>query len=74
MITTIQIHKEVKDQLDRLKESKKESYEDVILKLIYETEKRKRYDKKLMIEGAKEMAEESLKIVKEWESTDLDWD
>lgn len=73
MITTIQIHEEVKKELENLKESNTESYEDVILGLIYEVEKKKRYDKKLMIEGCNVMAEDSLKTVKEWEPTELDW-
>lgn len=30
--------------------------------------------KKLFIEGCKEMAEESLRITKEWEPADLDWE
>ena len=35
----------------------------------------KRKQKELLIEGYKEMAEESLKITKKWEATDskLDW-
>ncbi len=74
MITTIQVHEEVKKELENLKESNKESYEDVILRLVYEAEKKKRYDKKLMIEGCKAMAKDSLKIVKEWEPTELGWD
>ena len=39
-------------------------------------EKNKREKKKLLIEGCIEMAEESLRITKEWEATDskLDWE
>ena len=40
---------------------------------IAEEQKRKR--RELLIEGCKEMAEESMRITKEWETTDaaLDW-
>ena len=39
-------------------------------------EKCRRGQEQLLIEGYKEMAEESLRITKEWESTDatLDWE
>lgn len=75
MITTIQLREEVKRALDRLKENR-ETYEEVIVKLVTEVEKNKRNQEELLIEGYKEMAEESLKMQKEWESTDstLDWE
>lgn len=74
MITTIQIRASVKDELDRLKTGK-ESYEEVILALMKTAEKCKREQEQLLIEGYKEMAEESLKINKEFEAIeeDLDW-
>ena len=76
MITSIQIHEKVKKELDSLKESSKETYEDVIVKMMKSIEKNKREQKKLLIEGCIEMAEESLRITKEWEATDskLDWE
>lgn len=76
MITTIQIHENIKNELEKFKISDKETYEDVIKNLIKEVEKNKRNNKELMIEGYKEMAEESLKITQEWETTDLslDWE
>ena len=75
MLTTIQIHKETKDQLESIKE-KNESFEDVIERLIEKNELEKRTDRKLMIKGCIEMAEESLRITKEWEPIDneLDWE
>ena len=75
MLTTIQIHKETKDQLESIKE-KNESFEDVIERLIEKNELEKRMNKKRMIEGCKEMAEEILRITKEWEPIDnkLDWE
>ena len=71
-ITTIQIRQNVKRELERLKEKPNESYEDVIVKLIDERGKRASEQEKLMIEGYEEMAEESLKIAKEWEGTLMD--
>jgi len=76
MITTIQIHKNIKNELDRLKETKNETYEDVILELMKIAEQKKRKQTELLIEGCKEMAKDSLRITKEWENTDrtLDWE
>jgi len=76
MITTIQIRDNVKNQLDRLKENHNESYEQTIIRLMQLVEEHKRRQKELLVESCKEMAEESLKITKEWESTDakLDWE
>ena len=75
MVTTIQLNENVKNALDRLK-SNKETYEEVILSLMNIAEKCKREQEQLLIEGYKEMAKESLRITKEWESTDatLDWE
>lgn len=74
MITTIQIRENVKNELDRLKTGK-ESYEEVILALMKIAEKCKRGQEQLLIEGYKEMAKESLKINKEFEfiEEDFDW-
>lgn len=74
MITSIQIHEEMKKELDSLKETNKESYEEVISRLIEHVEKQKRQHTRLLAEGYKEMAEESLKITKEWSSTEQGWD
>ena len=76
IITTIQIHENLKEDLNKLKENSKESYEEVILKLVSRIEKEKRQKRDIMIEGCKEMAEDSLRITKEWETTDSrsDWE
>ncbi len=66
MVTTIQLNENVKRALDRLK-SKKETYEEAIVKMMVQLEKQKRQQEKLMVEGCKEMAEENLKITKEFE-------
>ena len=71
MITTIQLNEDVKKALDRIK-SNKETYEQAIINLMDITDKYKREQEKLLIEGYKEMAEESLIIAKEWEGTLMD--
>lgn len=71
MVTTIQLNEDVKKSLDKLK-TNKETYEEIILKLMQIVEKQKREQEQLLIEGYKEMAEESLKIAKEWEGTLMD--
>ena len=67
MITTIQLNENVKNALDRMK-SNKETYEEVILNLMKIAEKCKREQEQLLIEGCKVMAEENLKITKEFEA------
>jgi len=66
MVTTIQLNEYVKKQLDFFK-TNKETYEEIILSLIKIAEKIKRKNKELLIEGCKAMAEENLKIAKEFE-------
>ena len=75
MVTTIQLNENVKKELDRMKNGK-ETYEKVILGLIKTIEKQKNMQEELLIEGYKEMAEDSLRICKEWEHVDaeLDWE
>jgi len=75
MVTTIQLNENVKNALDRMK-SNKETYEEVILNLMKTAEKCKREQEQLLIEGCKEMAEESLKITKEFEAIENldDWE
>jgi predicted CopG family antitoxin len=75
MITSIQIHENVKNELDRLKEGR-QTYEEVIINIIKLIEQQKRGQKALLIEGYKEMAQESLKITKEFEplEKELDWE
>jgi len=76
MVTTIQLGENVKRELERMKESSSETYEEVILTLIKTAEEMKRCQRELLIEGCKEMASDSLRITKEWEKTDstLDWE
>lgn len=67
MITTIQLNENVKSELDKLK-SDKETYEQIIINLMETAEKCKRNQEELLIEGCKIMAEENLKITKEFEN------
>ena len=75
MVTTIQLNENVKSALDRLK-SNRETYEEVILNLMKIAERCKREQKQLLIEGCKVMANESLKITKEFEAIEnlSDWE
>ncbi|MCH7568854.1 MAG: hypothetical protein IIA87_05530 [Nanoarchaeota archaeon] len=68
MITTIQLDSNVKRLLDNMKETGKETYEEVIVTMMKQLEKQKRKKQELLIAGYKEMSEESLKISKEFEA------
>ena len=74
MVTTIQLKENIKNALDRLKENERETYEDIIVKMMNQLEIQKRTNTNLMIEGAKETSEESLKITKEFEKIEKDFD
>jgi len=71
MVTTIQLNENVKNALDKMK-SNRETYEEVIVNLMKFADEQKRKQEKLLIEECKEMAEENLKITKEWEGTLMD--
>lgn len=71
-ITTIQLREKVKAQLERLKTEPRETYEAVIERLLKELDAQKRKQKELLIEGYKEMAEESLKICEEFKYADAE--
>jgi len=77
MITSIQLNENVKKALGRMKDEK-ESYEKVILNLMKIAEAYKRKQEHLLIEGCKAMAEENLKITKEFEAIEdlekWEWD
>jgi hypothetical protein len=72
MISTIQLSSKVKETLALYKNSPKESYEEVIMNLIRLAEIQKRKQKELLIEGYKEMAEEDLRLAREWEGILMD--
>ena len=71
MVTTIQLSEDVKNALDKMK-TNKETYEQVILNLMEITEKHKRTQEKLLIEGCEEMYNDMLKMTKEWDDTLMD--
>jgi len=72
-VTTIQIHENVKSQLDRINFPGRKSYGEIIAALIDFFEKQKRQQKALMVEGCKAMAEDSKKINEEWSAVDSKW-
>ncbi len=74
MITTIQLHENVKNELDRIKSQNQRTYGEIILELLKFSEELKRKQKELLIEGYKEMTEESLKINKEFAAVEEDFD
>ena len=67
MVTTIQLNENIKQELDKRKFGK-ETYEDVIVNLMKLAEEHKRKQKELLIESCRVMAEENLRITKEFES------
>ena len=75
-ITTIQIRENTKSSLEQLKVRSNQTYEDVIINLLEEKQKNKSEQEKLLIEGYKEMAEESLKITREFQAIEgeLNWE
>lgn len=77
MITTIQLSENVKKSLEEMKENE-ESYEEVIVKIINKVKNDKKKIEELLIEGCEEMADESLKITKEFEAIEdfknWEWD
>ncbi|MEA3248260.1 MAG: hypothetical protein U9Q73_00985 [Nanoarchaeota archaeon] len=74
MITTIQLSEQTKNSLNEIK-LERETYESLIIRMMQLLEIKKRQQEELLIEGYKEMAEESLKIAKEFEviEEDFDW-
>lgn len=75
MITTIQLNDETKNSLSQIKQQG-ETYEALIIRMMKLLELEKRKQEELLIEGCKEMAEEDLKIAKEFEAIENldDWE
>ncbi len=71
MVTTIQLNESVKKTLDRLK-TERETYENVIVRIIEQIDKQKRKQEELLIEGCREMYSDLVNISKEWELTLMD--
>lgn len=72
MITTIQLDESTKNSLSKLRNSSKETYEDVIINLIKISGMQKMKNEKLLIQECKEMREENLKVSKEWDKALMD--
>jgi len=72
MITTIQLNDQTKNSLSKMKQQG-ETYEALIIRMMQLLELKKRKQEELLIEGYKEMAEESLKITKEFEAIEEDF-
>jgi len=71
MTTTIQISHNVKEILKSMKTGK-ETYEQIIFNMINEIKKRKTEQEEFLIEGCKEMAEDSLRICEEFKYVDVE--
>ena len=71
MVTTIQLNEDVKKELDSMKFGK-QTYEDVIVKLINEKVKQKKEFEKLIKEECEEFAEEYMKITEEFKHADAE--
>ena len=69
-ISTIQLRDKVKQALDRLKQKPNQSYEEVIISLI--NDKDKKNLKMLLKEQCIEMYDLDKEIAKEWEGTLMD--
>jgi hypothetical protein len=72
MVTTIQLSESTKNHLTNLRNSNKQTYEEIIINLLQLAEIQKRKRKDLLIQECKEMAEENLKIAKEGECALMD--
>ncbi len=73
MRTSLQIHSDVKSELNKLKDYPRESYEDVIKRLVLEKKVRERKKEELLKQGYSEMFSDSEKIIKEWSVTERDF-
>ena len=75
MVTTIQLSETVKTTLENMKQDR-ETYEDVIVRMIKHMEKEKAKQEEQLKEEYLEMAEESKRICKEWSHADaeVDWE
>lgn len=74
MVTTIQLSEQVKEELGKMKANSRETYEDVIVRLVKSVGEMEKRKEDLLKEGYLETAEESLKIDKEWSAIDPKWD
>ena len=74
MVTTIQLHEDIKFALSKMKRSANETYEEVIIRLIKMVNQEKKNKEILLRQGYKEMADLNTQINNEWSSADTGWD
>ncbi|NOZ80595.1 MAG: hypothetical protein GXP63_02885 [DPANN group archaeon] len=74
MVTTIQLSEQVKQQLERQKTSSRETYEEVIIRLMTSFAKMEQDKERLLKEGYLEMAEETARMNREWSAAEPGWD
>ncbi|MBU1201463.1 MAG: hypothetical protein KJ583_02780 [Nanoarchaeota archaeon] len=74
MITTIQLNDDVKMALSKMKISNKETYEDVIVRMIKQIDESKNDKIDILKKGYEEMSQTSSSINDEWSSADKQWD
>jgi hypothetical protein len=73
MLTTIQIHENVKRQLLLFRTKPKQTYEQVIIHLMDIAKKNRAKDEELLKQGYSEMAADSISINDEYSSADESW-
>lgn len=74
MTSTIQLSNKVKETLALYKISTRDSYEDVIVRLIEEKKRKARYDEEMIKKACLITAGDDLQICKELSGVDLDGD
>lgn len=73
MSTTIQISESLREKLISVKQDKKETYEEIISKLLKNFERKKQEEENLLKEGYMEMYEDLITLDKEWEGAQSEW-
>ena len=74
VITTIQLNDEIKRALSRLKQNERDTYEDVIVRMMREARRRRNKSIDLLEEGYREMARTSIETTQEWSAAESTWD
>ncbi len=74
MISSIQVHKETKEELAQLKNSPSDTYEQVIKELINEKKKSELMVKESLKEGYREMNNDSKNTQDEWSPAEPEWE
>jgi len=72
MRTTIQVHEALKQEIQSFREHSRETYEDILKRLIQMVRLQETSKNKDLVSGYEEMAEDSKKIAKVWAVTETD--